>query len=79
MICIGFYWDLFLLGINLDFKRLECMIKLLILVEIGLVFLLRLLLRKMVMGMFLFFYDLRSGLNILVNMKGVEDSLNGRM
>lgn len=52
MICIGFYWDLFLLGINLDFKRLECIIKLLILVEIGLVFLLRLLLRKMVMGMF---------------------------
>lgn len=38
MICMSFYWYFFLLGINSDFKISECMIKLLIFGEIGLVF-----------------------------------------
>lgn len=66
-----------MLGINLDLSKFEWIIKLLILVEIKFVFFFRLLLRKIVIGIFWFFYDFCNGFKILVKIYGVEESLKG--
>lgn len=59
--------------------KLVWIIKLLILVLRILILFFKLLLRKIVMGIFLYFYEVKMGFSNLVNKYGVDDKLKGKI